>query len=158
MADKEQLISMEEALKELQIERDELKELFRQNALRYVLESGKIKIPKMAVMALKLERMTSNTQQFAKIQRSRRKRESNLTMVSSESMLSLAQAGDMLHIDQDKLQEYINTSQLRTIEIEGDKKISQVSARILQLQLQSFDTMANARLPRKNRPQVRRVY
>jgi predicted site-specific integrase-resolvase len=153
------MLPVEQVLKELQIEMDELKGLLRDNALRYVVEeNGKIKIPKMALMALKLERMTSTTQQFAKVKRASRKGASSLTVSGGEKSLSIDETLKMLHIDREKLDEYIRMQRVRVVEVEGEERIPAKSADTLQLQLTSFGTWSTNKNVEKNKPGVRRVY
>lgn len=68
-----QLMSLDDAMRELQIDQEGLKKLFRENNLRYILDNGRIRIPKMALMGLKIEKMTTATQKFEKIERKKRK-------------------------------------------------------------------------------------
>jgi chromosome segregation ATPase len=147
-------VSLDEAMKELQVDQDELKELFRKNALRYVLEEGKIKIPRMALMALKLERMTSTTQQFAKVKRSMRKRSLTQQIMGEENLASLDEALQTLSIEKAKLQELITAKQVRYVEIGGEYKFYQTSLQALKLQLASF--ISPPKLS-KNNPAIKRV-
>lgn len=155
----EQLLSIEEAMKELQIERDQLKELLRQNALRYILDEGKIKIPKMALMALKLERMTSSTRQFAEMKRgARRKKETTTAMsVPEDNLLSGEEVMQKLQIDQKKLDELLTSKRLRSVIVEGKAKIPQSSLNAFLVIGFSSLTSAPSKL-QKNKPPQRRVY
>ena len=109
------LVSLDEAMKELQIDQEELKKLFRKNDLRYVLEDGKIKIPRMALMALKIERMTSTTQQFTRIKRAKREKgpTQSLPQMSEGNLISMDEAIKILETEETEIKELIALKRLR---------------------------------------------
>jgi hypothetical protein len=154
----DQMLTIEEAMKELQIKRDELKELLRQNSLRYILDEGTIKIPKMAIMALKLERMTSSTQQFAQVKRTRRKKETSLIDMSSQKMLTLDETMSKLQVDRSKLDALIAAKKLRTVMVGDECKIPLMSVQALQIQNTLDVPLSQPRKLEKKKSLVRRVY
>ena len=149
----EQLVSLEEAMGQLQINREQLKELFRKNTLRYVLEDGKIKIPKMALMALKIQVMTSTTRQFSRIKRSS-KQTAPKDAVEAPKLITIDAALEILKISRSKLDELIGANAIRHVENEGECRLYLTSVRACQLQLSRHLST----LLVKTKPAVKRVY
>lgn len=154
----DQMLTIEEAMKELQIKREDLKELLRQNSLRYILDEGTIKIPKMAIMALKLERMTSSTQQFSQVKRARRKKETSLIDMSSQKTVTVEEAMLTLQVDRAKIDELITSKKLRTLSAGDEVKILQISVQALQIQNALVSPPGQVHKLEKKRPPIRRVY
>ena len=171
----EPMLTLEEAMKELQIDKDELKELLRQNSLRYILEEGKVKIPKMAIMALKLQRMTSSTQQFSQVKRAKRRRETGAMEmidptqevapgtieVKPPSLLTLEQAMQALQVERQQLEDFIAGGRLRVVTVGAERKIPQTALQVLRIQIPQAN-QTEAPMPvvmmAKHRPAVQRVY